>query len=126
VNTSAAPSSTYCGTIHHRFMGTAASGTSTTPASLAALSRLISTSAATTRAARARAIPVPIRWSMVMPDSTPVILRATGTRTQSYSATQAMMLTPKKHCSAAGGIWKDDDPTLLSSVAACFVNSVGG
>uniref|UniRef100_A0A0A9DUX8 Uncharacterized protein n=1 Tax=Arundo donax TaxID=35708 RepID=A0A0A9DUX8_ARUDO len=106
-------------------MGTTAPEWFTRPASLAVCSRFISTSAATTRVTRDRAIPVPIRCSMVMPEAMPVTLRATGTRTRSYSNTQVTMLTPRKHCSAAGGTW-NDEPTLRSSVAACFVNSVGG
>ncbi|KAF7047625.1 hypothetical protein CFC21_056527 [Triticum aestivum] len=82
-NTSDSPNSTYCGTIHHRLIGSAALGSSTRPASLATPSRLASTSAATTMATRARTSPVPILCSMVMPEDRRVNRRAAGTKSRS-------------------------------------------
>ncbi|KAM3404276.1 hypothetical protein ACQJBY_007396 [Aegilops geniculata] len=83
VNTSAAPNSTYCGTIHHRLIGTGTLGRSARPASAAIRSRRASTSAATTIDTSESTIPTPMRCSMVMPEETPVQRRASGTMARS-------------------------------------------
>ncbi|GER27518.1 methionyl-tRNA formyltransferase, partial [Striga asiatica] len=75
--------SKYCGANHNTLIGTVDSGLSTNPCSTAVVRRLCSTRAAVTMVVKDKNTPVPIRWSMVMPEGFLVRDCAVGTKMRS-------------------------------------------
>jgi hypothetical protein len=103
-------------------MGIVASGLSTRPKSLATMSLLVSTRAATTIRITEIINPIPILCNVVIPRGFFEYLLVSGTRIQSYIGTEMTIDTLIKLCRAAAGICTL--PIHLSSVLACLVNSV--
>lgn len=104
-------------------MGTVAFGMSTRLCSKAVWRRFFSIIAATTIESIDKKMPVPILWSIVMPDGFPVIALATGTKIRSYIGIKMTTERLMKDCNEAAGTSKFE-PRDLSIVAPCLVNKV--
>ena len=125
VNESEIPKKINWGINHHTFIGRVVFGISSSSYSSAVFRRFNSTRAAITMVMAIKNIPIPILWSIVMPDGFLVKDLAIGTNMRSYIGMKMRTVRALKNWSEAAGMWKPE-PIDLSSVVPCLVNKVGG